>query len=343
MSKYANPNQIRGEIRSHIITSCAFPQCGIIPAPAGMNMRAILTPRIDPMRAWELDTGSARYQAPRSQIIAETRIEITRIIPKLAGWLIMVERGRRWRMLIATAIPPKSTQRKLSIAAIITDFFGAREWLYITGAIALAVSFIPLTNSNARTIRRQIPRTIKVKSIKYDYICISTILSQFDKKSKEMSILGEDSLCMFFLLFLIYFLYYFLCMWIYYSYHIIHNLLELCAEYLVILVNQVKQLVRYLLDSSDSNIVDMIVLVSAWRIQASISKWSRLLEKWTISKQKRIVLIFQHIMPVSDILVGQLMGEWPRQIVILIFLKMGDLLLSTMESLRIILSSKRNS
>ena len=45
----------------------------------------MLIPRIDPISAWELDTGSARYQAQRSQIIAEIRIDITRIIPKLVG------------------------------------------------------------------------------------------------------------------------------------------------------------------------------------------------------------------------------------------------------------------
>lgn len=51
MSKKAKPNQIIGEIRSHMITSWAFAQCGMSPAPAGINMRAILTPRIDPMSA----------------------------------------------------------------------------------------------------------------------------------------------------------------------------------------------------------------------------------------------------------------------------------------------------
>ena len=129
MRKNAKPKPIIGEIRSPIITSCAFPQWGIVSAHAGINISVMLIPRIDPISAWELDTGSARYQAQRSQIIAEIRIDITRIIPKLVGWLTMVESGRRWIILIATAIPQKSTQKKLRIAATRTDLFGSREWL----------------------------------------------------------------------------------------------------------------------------------------------------------------------------------------------------------------------
>ena len=58
-------------------------------------------------------------------------------------------------MLIATVVPPSSTHKKFRVAAINTDFLGFKLWLYITGAMALAVSFIPFTNSNERTIMRQ--------------------------------------------------------------------------------------------------------------------------------------------------------------------------------------------
>lgn len=41
---------------------------------------------------------------------------------------------------IATAVPPIATPRKLKKAAIITDFLGESELVYMTGATALAVS-----------------------------------------------------------------------------------------------------------------------------------------------------------------------------------------------------------
>jgi hypothetical protein len=52
------------------------------------------------------------------------------------------------------------TPRKLNIAARSTAFFGLNEFVYITGATALAVSWNPLMNSNAQTSRRHSPRRI---------------------------------------------------------------------------------------------------------------------------------------------------------------------------------------
>lgn len=70
-----------GDMRSHSITSRAFHQFGLTFKSLGMNVRVILIQRIDQMRACELDTGSASHHAPRSQIIEDTRIEITSVIP----------------------------------------------------------------------------------------------------------------------------------------------------------------------------------------------------------------------------------------------------------------------
>ena len=79
------------------------------------------------MRACELDTGSARYQAPRSHMMAEIKIDIISTTPKAIGCETIVESGKRCMILMATAIPPKSTQRKLRHAAMSTDFLGSRE------------------------------------------------------------------------------------------------------------------------------------------------------------------------------------------------------------------------
>lgn len=88
-------------------------------------------------------------------MIEARSIEMTRNTQILVGAVSISLTGRRWSILIATAIHPNITQRKFRHAAISTDFFGLSEWLYITGAIALAVSFIPFTNSNATTTQRQ--------------------------------------------------------------------------------------------------------------------------------------------------------------------------------------------
>jgi hypothetical protein len=71
-----------GEIRSQIITSPAFPQCGVKSFHTEEFVTTKLTPRIEPISACELDTGSARYHAPRSHIIAEISIESTRTTQK---------------------------------------------------------------------------------------------------------------------------------------------------------------------------------------------------------------------------------------------------------------------
>ena len=72
---------------------------------------------------------------------------------------------------IATPVPPTITPRKLKNAARRTAFFGAREFEYITGATAFAVSWNPLINSNAHTSARQRPAKIIVESIDDEIGC----------------------------------------------------------------------------------------------------------------------------------------------------------------------------
>lgn len=123
----ATPNPINGDIRSHSTTSCAFAQCGTTPTPNFVRENHMLTPIIDPISACELDTGRANHHAPRSQRIDAMRIDMINIMPIFVGARRISSTGRRWRILIATAIPQKSTPRKLSPAAMRTDFFGFRE------------------------------------------------------------------------------------------------------------------------------------------------------------------------------------------------------------------------
>ncbi len=123
----AKVKPIKGEIRSQIITSPAFHQCGAKSFHTEEFVTTKLTPRIDPMSACELDTGRARYHAPRSQIIADMSIERTRTTQKEVVWSAMSPSGSKWRILIATAVQPRSTHKKLSTAAIRTDFFGCSE------------------------------------------------------------------------------------------------------------------------------------------------------------------------------------------------------------------------
>lgn len=81
MTPIAREKPIIGEIRRPSITSSAFHQFGTTVIPLGRSVSVMLIQRIDPISACELDTGRASHHAQRSQIIADTRIEITRIIP----------------------------------------------------------------------------------------------------------------------------------------------------------------------------------------------------------------------------------------------------------------------
>jgi hypothetical protein len=81
------------------------------------------------MSVCELDAGMARYQVPRFQMIDERRSADMTAIPYHIGSAVICSIGRRWMIPIATAVTPIATPRKLKKAAIITDFFGEREFV----------------------------------------------------------------------------------------------------------------------------------------------------------------------------------------------------------------------
>jgi hypothetical protein len=102
---------------------------------------AIPTQNIDPIKVWELEAGSPRYQVPAFHKIAVMRRERTTHIPKALHCFAIISRGRRWIIPIATVIPQSVTQTKFITAASITALLGLRECEYITGETALAVSW----------------------------------------------------------------------------------------------------------------------------------------------------------------------------------------------------------
>ena len=81
------------------------------------------------------------------------------------SWAIL-SRGRSFIIPIATPVHPSTTHRKLKKAASMTDFLAEREFEYMTGATAFAVSWNQLINSKAQTRRRHIPANIYASSIK---------------------------------------------------------------------------------------------------------------------------------------------------------------------------------
>ena len=113
----------------------------------------------------ELDAGIPRYHVPKFQMIAAMRSARTAHIPNAILELAILSRGRSFMIPIATPVPPMTTQRKLKNAASATAFFGEREFEYMTGATAFAVSWNQLMNSNAQTSARQSPTNMRVESM----------------------------------------------------------------------------------------------------------------------------------------------------------------------------------
>ena len=127
-SSAATVKPISGEISSASPTSPAFPQ--LTPAPnswPGSSEFARPTPTIAPMSVCELEAGSPRYQVPRFQTIAATSSASNIASPAPVPLATSRSTGSRLMMLIATAIPPTNTPRKLHTPDRITAVHGRSE------------------------------------------------------------------------------------------------------------------------------------------------------------------------------------------------------------------------
>ena len=124
---------------------------------------AILTHMIEPMREWELDAGIPRYHVPAFQMIADMSKAKTTQTPNEVFCSAMTSSGRRCMIHMATPIPQKTTPQKFMTQEIITAFWGSRDFVYITGATAFAVSWNPFTNSNKHTSPKQRARRAKTQ------------------------------------------------------------------------------------------------------------------------------------------------------------------------------------
>ncbi len=71
------------------------------------------TPRIDPIKVWELETGNPYHQVPRFQIMPASNKESTITMDRTDELSVSRSTGKRLTMANATAVPPSSTPRKL--------------------------------------------------------------------------------------------------------------------------------------------------------------------------------------------------------------------------------------
>ena len=121
-------NPITGDSSSASPTSPAFAQ--FTPAPnscPGSIELARPTPRIAPISVCELDDGRPRYQVPRFHTIAATSSASSIASPAPVPLATSSSSGSRLMMLIATAIPPMNTPRKLHTPDRITAVHGRSD------------------------------------------------------------------------------------------------------------------------------------------------------------------------------------------------------------------------
>ena len=85
------------------------------------------TPTIAPIRVCELDDGRPRYQVPRFHRIADSNSASSIANPAPVPSATSSSSGSRLMMLIATAMPPMNTPRKLQIPDRITAVHGRNE------------------------------------------------------------------------------------------------------------------------------------------------------------------------------------------------------------------------
>lgn len=156
ISHNAIENHIIGENNNDSNTSNALCQFGATLSDhcIGKYIMAIDTQSIDHINAWELEAGRAKYQVVRFHIIAENNKAATTQIQKVIGCSAITDKGNKCIIAIATQIHHNSTHRKFKNHANITALLGFNERVYITGAIALAVSLNQFTNSKAHTRQR---------------------------------------------------------------------------------------------------------------------------------------------------------------------------------------------
>src|SRR5438067_38939 len=108
---------------------------------------ATAAPPMPPMRAWEDEVGSPRYQVIRSQAMAPTRpAKITDVV-KTSGWTTPLA------MVAATLVPKMRNAMKLKKAAHRTASLGVRTRVETTVAIEFAASWKPLKKSNDSATR----------------------------------------------------------------------------------------------------------------------------------------------------------------------------------------------
>ena len=82
---------------------------------ATRRLLAMPTPRIEPINVCELETGNPRYHVPRFHVTPASNSASTETS---AIWLresTSRSTGRRLTMLKATAVPPRSTPKKLQV------------------------------------------------------------------------------------------------------------------------------------------------------------------------------------------------------------------------------------
>ncbi len=112
---------------------------------------------MEPIKVCELDDGRPKYQVPRFHRMAAINSANTMAKPAPLLTCRISSTGSNDMIPKATAPLDTSTPRKLKHPDHTTARLGGMEWVYMTVATALAVSWKPFTNSKARAMNRATP------------------------------------------------------------------------------------------------------------------------------------------------------------------------------------------
>src|SRR3954462_8483071 len=112
---------------------------------------------IEPISVCEEEAGRPKYQVPRFQRIAAISSANTIAKPAMEPTCRISSTGGSETMPKPTAPDESSTPGKLKKPDHITAASAGSEWVLITVATALAVSWKPLTNSKPRAISKATP------------------------------------------------------------------------------------------------------------------------------------------------------------------------------------------